>query len=50
MSERYLAVRWGSTATDDVTNAMGGFLSGEMKVAMTIRLLAGGPYSNPLRQ
>jgi hypothetical protein len=43
-SERYLAGRWGSTATDAATNAMGGFLSGEMKVAMTIRLLAGGSY------
>jgi AcrR family transcriptional regulator len=40
-SESYLANRAG-TATDAARNAVGGFLSGEMKVAMTIRLLAGG--------
>ncbi len=42
-SEIYLANRAG-TATDAARNAVGGFISGEMKVAMTIRLLAGGSY------
>jgi hypothetical protein len=42
-SESYLDNRT-ETATDAATNAVGGVLSGEMKVAMTIRLLAGGSY------
>jgi hypothetical protein len=42
-SESYLANRAG-TAVDAATQAVGGFISGEMKVAMTIRLLAGGSY------
>jgi hypothetical protein len=42
-SECYLTNRW-DTATDAASKAMGGFLSGEMKVAMAIRLLAGGSY------
>jgi hypothetical protein len=42
-SEIYLASRAG-TAVDAAKHAVGGFISGEMKVAMTIRLLAGGSY------